>query len=83
MYLESKAEDDVFGGAKLPADLQPRASTTIPEVVSHASPNTKITPRSDRLLDPITPQNAQGVLPPQALVFVAKYENLEKENVGI
>lgn len=77
MHLESKAEDDVFGGAKLPVDIQPRTSTNLPDVVGHTSPSAKITPRSDRLSGPITPQNAQGVLPPEALVFVAKYKTLK------
>jgi hypothetical protein len=32
-----------------------------------------ISPRADRLNDPVTPANAQGLFPPSACVFVAKY----------
>lgn len=42
------------------------------EVLEFAANNT-IAPRPDRLMGPITPFNAQGVLPPSATVFVAKY----------
>lgn len=74
MHVESQADDDVFIGAgKIKADSNAQSSATGRELIEYSSPNTKITPRSDRLTDPITPQNAQGVLPPEACVFVAKY----------
>lgn len=104
IYLEVKAEDDVFSG-----DSRPRADTvrksyaagqeSVEEAVNSnttsignltldtgthtqaaGTPATvqvaddTIAPRSDRLLEPITPSNAQGVLPPAAAIFVAKYD---------
>lgn len=36
------------------------------------TPESKPPPRADRINDPITPENAQGVFPPEACVFVAK-----------
>ncbi|KAK5099868.1 hypothetical protein LTS08_005583 [Lithohypha guttulata] len=72
IYLESKSDDDVFGGgAKLQSDTSDRSTAAVPE--DTISPTTKITPRSDRLTEPITPENAQGLLPHEACVFVAKY----------
>lgn len=74
MHLESRADDDVFiGAAKARVDSTAQSPAASRELVGYTSPNTKPTPRSDRLTDPITPQNAQGVLPPEACVFVAKY----------
>ena len=72
MYLESKVEDDVFRG-DTKADDKARSAAISREVAEYSSQHSKPTPRSDRLSDPITPQNAQGVLPPEACVFVAKY----------
>ncbi|KAK5074848.1 hypothetical protein LTR51_003247 [Lithohypha guttulata] len=70
IYLESKSDDDVFGGgAKLQSDTSDRSTAAVPE--DTISPTTKITPRSDRLTEPITPENAQGLLPHEACVFVA------------
>ncbi|KAK5079729.1 hypothetical protein LTR70_008344 [Exophiala xenobiotica] len=90
MHLESRADDDVFIGAakaqvdaeaqvdaKAQVDNNAQSPATSREVVGYTSPNTKPTPRSDRLTDPITPQNAQGVLPPEACIFVAKYVKKE------
>lgn len=72
MYLESKDEDDVFGGgARLPETGHDKTLSTGQELV--VSPASKITPRADRLTEQITPHTAQGVLPPEACVFVAKY----------
>jgi len=74
IYLESQGEDDVFiGGAKIPVKDDAQSAATSQKVAGQTSPSTKITPRSDRLTGPITPQNAQGVLLPEACVFVAKY----------
>lgn len=76
IHLNPKAEDDVFGAeprAKL-TNIE-RAPAAGREIIEYAANNT-IAPRSDRLLNPITPSNAQGVLPPDALVFVAKYDHL-------
>lgn len=74
MLFESKSEDDVFVGDTRPqVDNRIQSTGMRHELVEYTSPNSKPTPRSDRLSDPITPQNAQGVLPPEACVFVAKY----------
>jgi len=78
IQFESKAEDDVFvGGAKSPADKEAQSAIVSHELRGHTSLNSKPTPRADRLSDQITPQNAQGVLPPEACVFVAKYVRKE------
>lgn len=45
------------------------------EVVEHNTIHGKLAPRGDRMKEPVTPSNAQGVLPPEALVFVAKWAN--------
>lgn len=73
IFLGSKSEDNVF---RRDQTFHPE-NTSVPlpaaaEVIEYAANNT-IAPRPDRLLDPITSSNAQGVLPPDALVFVAKY----------
>ena len=67
-----QAGDDVFrGGAKLPSDNVKNLEEN--QATATAPSDAKIAPRADRLAAPITSENAQGVLPPEALVFVAKY----------
>lgn len=45
---------------------------SLPNTAVKYTQETGFTPRPDRLVQPITPANAQGVFPPEALVFVAK-----------
>ena len=47
------------------------ATTSGPEAITSPVP-TGFTPRPDRLAEPLSADNAQAVLPPQACVFVAK-----------
>lgn len=79
-FAKAIESDDVFiTSAKVPtmpkADAE-RIATRIQQAVH--STNLAITnaakpaPRADRINDPITPANAQGVLPPAACIFVAK-----------
>lgn len=73
IFLESKAEDDVFGcDSQSRPEVLSNAFTAGAQIIEYAANNT-IAPRPDRLLEPLTKSNAQGVLPPDALVFVAKY----------
>lgn len=54
-----------------PMDVNARPHATNATVVEKPTGDT-IAPRPDRLLEPITPSNAQGILPPAAAIFVAK-----------
>lgn len=107
IYLQGKAEDNVFGddtqlhpqvvrdaaiarkdGVKSAPNKDDSVSAlrevsfhfpeaqnqvAVPTLVKNTA-NAELAPRSDRLLEPITPSNAQGVLPPAAAIFVAKYD---------
>lgn len=47
-------------------------ATSGPEAITSPAA-TGFTPRPDRLAEPLSADNAQAILPPQACVFVAKY----------
>ena len=80
IVLDAQADDDVFGGAVLPAGQQRNEHTAdapiAGPVVGTTMSNTTPTPRADRLAESVNPNNAQGLLTPDCLVFVAKYLTL-------
>lgn len=75
ILVESRKEDDVFRDDR--SETVKPTTTDLPTTASagatqYTSPTNKPAPRADRLREPVTPNNAQGVHPPEACVFVAK-----------
>lgn len=78
-FVNSQHDDDVFGRSTSTTPNQnSKAYSTSTAAAAKIQANLatpvsfKQTPRLDRMNSPITPANAQGVLPPEACVFVAK-----------
>lgn len=72
VFVKAQDGDDVFG------DTQVKEPNGYPSNQEHVvmmnvtSPDAKYAPREDRLNTEITASNAQGLLPPEACIFVAK-----------
>lgn len=80
MIINPQMDDDVFGVAAIEEVQQPvqsreEVSVALP-VITPVAPamttNDTPTPRADRLAEPLTTHNAQGLLTPDSLLFVAK-----------
>jgi hypothetical protein len=69
---------DSSEGAHSACSLQPKEPAGDAEEVTEGGPDKAdtamavLSPRADRVQDPISAENAQAVLPPSACVFVAK-----------
>ena len=65
---EAGEEADIIPASEDGQETGARAATGL-----MPTSNRVFAPRADRLKQPITPQNAQGLFPPAAALFVAKY----------